>query len=165
MSESTQAATASHLVSPPSAGAPAADDARARWRQRIDRFGAGASLLCALHCAALPLIVVALPMLGLGFLADHRFEQGFVAFASTLAVTSLGLGFRHHRRLQPFGLLLPAIALLLGGVWFGAEHFARIHVVLVTLGGCLLAGAHVANLRLAQRHRCEAPPRTLACCR
>jgi hypothetical protein len=44
-----------------------------------DRFGATASFLCAIHCAALPLVIAALPALGLGFLADHRFERTFIA--------------------------------------------------------------------------------------
>src|SRR6478672_8405035 len=52
-----------------------------------DRFGATASFLCAIHCALLPFVIAVLPALGLAFLADHRFERGFIAFASVLALT------------------------------------------------------------------------------
>ncbi|HXD83673.1 MAG TPA: MerC domain-containing protein, partial [Rudaea sp.] len=44
-----------------------------------DRLGAAASLLCAVHCAALPFVLALLPALGLGFLANHGFERAFIA--------------------------------------------------------------------------------------
>ena len=39
---------------------------------RFDRLGATASFLCAVHCAALPLVIATLPAIGLGFLANHE---------------------------------------------------------------------------------------------
>jgi hypothetical protein len=114
-----------------------------------DRVGATASFLCALHCAALPLLLGILPALGLGFLADHAFERGFVAFASVFAAPSLILGFRRHQDFRAFALLVPAIALLVAGVACDPGRFA-LHAVLVTSGGLLLALAHLANQRFAQ---------------
>ncbi|MEO7072934.1 MAG: MerC domain-containing protein, partial [Rhodanobacter sp.] len=54
-----------------------------------DRVGATASFLCAVHCAALPFVLALLPFVGLGFLADHRFERGFVLFACVLGGIAL----------------------------------------------------------------------------
>src|SRR5690348_9027020 len=53
-----------------------------------DRVGATASFLCAVHCALLPFVIALLPLIGLGFLADHRFERVFVACAAALASRS-----------------------------------------------------------------------------
>ena len=116
-----------------------------------DRFGATASFLCALHCAALPLVLALLPALGLGFLADHRFERGFVAFASLLALASLIVGFRRHQRFRAFWFLAPGIALLFAGIAFEYRATA-LHAALVATGGTLVALAHLINLRLAHRH-------------
>lgn len=116
----------------------------------VDRFGATASFLCAVHCAALPLVLALLPALGLSFLADHGFERGFIAFASVLASWSIGSGYRHHRRPQAQWLLLPGLALLWMGAFIVDEHYGLgIHAALVAMGGVLLAGAHLTNLRFA----------------
>lgn len=117
-----------------------------------DRFGATASFLCAVHCALLPLIIAALPAIGLGFLANHRFERGFIAFASVLALTTLVVGFRRHRQFRAFWFLVPGIALLTAGIIVDFEHSAALHAVLVSLGGTLVAISHLTNLRLAHGH-------------
>jgi hypothetical protein len=116
-----------------------------------DRFGAGASFLCAVHCALLPLVIAILPALGLGFLADHRFEHAFIAFASMLALTALIVGFRRHQRFRAFWFLVPGIALLFAGVVVEYDSMV-LHAVLVAMGGSLVALAHLTNLRLSHRH-------------
>ncbi len=117
-----------------------------------DRFGATASFLCAIHCALLPFVIALLPALGLGFLADHAIERGFVAFACTLATTMLVLGYRRHRRPNALFVLLPALILLLVGVIEDGEQAAVAHVWLVSTGGSLLALSHLVNLRLSHVH-------------
>jgi len=117
-----------------------------------DRFGATASFLCAVHCALLPLVIAALPALGLSFLANHHFERGFIAFASVLALTTLYMGFRRHHRFRAFWFLAPGIALLTAGIIVDFEQSATLHAVLVSLGGTLVALSHLTNLRLAHGH-------------
>jgi len=117
-----------------------------------DRFGATASFLCALHCAALPLLMAVLPALGLGFLANHEFERAFIAFASVLALASLAIGFRRHRRVRAFWFLVPGVMLLLLGIVIDIDGQPLTHAVLVSLGGTLVALSHLTNLRLAHGH-------------
>lgn len=127
-----------------------------------DRFGATASFLCALHCALLPVIIAALPALGLSFLADHAYERAFVGFSVALAVTSLIFGFRRHHRLAAFLFMVPGVALLLTGVMISYDHTDIAHAVMVSMGGVLVMCAHIANLRLAHVHKhtptCACPP-------
>lgn len=126
-----------------------------RWSRLAalaDRFGATASFLCAIHCALLPFVIALLPTLGLGFLADHALERGFVVFACLLALTMLGLGYRRHRRPNALFLLLPAVLLLLAGVLVDSDRAVVAHAWLVTTGGSLLALAHLVNLRLSHVH-------------
>src|SRR6188768_3601535 len=93
-------------------------DVPRRWWHAADRLGATASFLCAIHCAALPFVIALLPLVGLSFLADHRFEAGFVGFACVLASFALVSGYRRHRRRLPLMLAAPGLLLLILGVTF-----------------------------------------------
>lgn len=106
-----------------------------RFAHLADRFGATASFVCALHCAALPLLLAVLPALGLGFLANHSFERGFIAFASVLALASLAFGFRRHRRFRAFWFLVPGVVLLIAGIVIDIDGRPLVHALLVSLGG------------------------------
>lgn len=127
--------------------------------EAADRIGATASFLCALHCAALPLILSLLPAIGLGFLADHSFEHWFIAFATVLATTMMIRGYRRHREALALALLAPGLVLLwLGGFVVDLESYGWWHAGLVASGGSAVALAHIVNLRLSQqasRYCCE----------
>lgn len=125
---------------------------KSRAWQVADRIGATASFLCAIHCALLPFVLALLPFVGLEFLADHRFERGFVLFACALALVALIRGFRRHQRPLPLLLAVPGLALLLLGVTYAEGYSVMLHSVLVTCGGLLLASAHFVNLRRDSRH-------------
>ncbi len=125
--------------------------ANARWWHLADRVGTAASFLCAIHCAALPFVLALLPVLGLSFLADHRFERGFVLFASLLALTSLIGGFRRHHQPVALMLAIPGLLLLLLGVTFAENYSIALHSVLVTCGGLMVAAAHFINLKTDRR--------------
>ena len=124
---------------------------KSHWWQTADRVGATASFLCAIHCALLPFVLAALPLLGLEFLADHRFERGFVMFACALALIALIRGFRRHQHPLPLLLAIPGLALMLLGVTWGDGVAPILHSALVTSGGLLLASAHFVNLRRSRR--------------
>lgn len=119
--------------------------------QLADRIGALASFLCAIHCAALPFVLALLPLAGLEFLADHRFERAFVVFACALALLTLARGYRRHGRPGPLLLALPGLALLLLGVSVGEQYPIVLHSTLVTCGGVLVSCAHFVNLRIDRR--------------
>ncbi len=118
-----------------------------------DKVGAAASFLCAVHCAALPFVLALLPAIGLGFLASHGFERGFIACASVLALTMAAIGYRRHRAARVFALLVPGLLMLwIGGFAFDLGHATLWHSLLVVAGGSCVALAHVVNLRLARTH-------------
>lgn len=126
---------------------------RSAFAHFADRVGATASFLCALHCAALPFVLALLPALGLGFLADHGFERGFIVCASGFALATLAYGYRRHRASRAFGFLLPGLTLLwLGGFVFDTHSGVGWHSLLVALGGSGIALAHLTNLRLVHGH-------------
>ncbi len=115
----------------------------------LDRVGATGSLLCAIHCALLPLLIVLLPSLGIAAWLGEDFERGFVLFVTLLGVFTLGWGYRRHRQVRPLGLLLPGFAALWTGVLYTPLHHALLpHAITMTLGGMMVGLAHLTNLRL-----------------
>src|SRR5678816_1807042 len=78
----------------------------------LDRLGATGSLLCAIHCALIPLLIALLPSLGLAIWFGEGFERGFVLFATLLGLFTLLWGYRRHRVVRALGLLIPGLAVL-----------------------------------------------------
>jgi len=119
----------------------------------LDRLGATGSLVCAIHCALLPLAIAGLPSLGIATWLGEGFEQGFVVFATLLGLFTLAWGYRHHRAVRALGMLVPGLAALWIGVLYEPIHHALIpHALTMTLGGTLVGFAHLANLRLVHVH-------------
>ena len=118
-----------------------------------DRFGFAASMLCAIHCAALPVVLALLPSLGIGVWLGEGFEQAFVLFATLLGLFTMAWGYRRHRAVRALWLLLPGLAVLWVGVLYAPLHETLVaHAVAMTLGGTLVGLAHLANLRLNHGH-------------
>lgn len=123
-----------------------------RFAVLVDRVGATASLLCAVHCVLLPFVLALLPLLGLEFLAGHTFERIFVSCAAVLASASILFAYRRHRKPQALFVMVPGIALLLFGIAVSLDTHVVLHTVAVVCGGVLVASAHITNLVLSHRH-------------
>lgn len=122
-------------------------------RSLIDRFGTAGSLLCAIHCALLPLLIAALPSLGVAKWLGEGFEQGFVIFATLLGLFSVAWGYRRHHGVRALLLMMPGLSVLWIGVLYGPLHHALVpHAIAMTFGGTLVGLAHLANLRLNHAH-------------
>ena len=119
----------------------------------LDRIGATGSLVCAVHCALLPLLFALLPSLGIAEWMGDGFELGFVVFASLFGLAILAWSYRRHRALRALGLLLPGLLALWVGLLLPALHHSLVpHAVVMTFGGTLVGLAHLANLRLNHGH-------------
>lgn len=116
--------------------------------RNADRVGFTASLLCAIHCATLPLLLALLPAFGLKLGGWVDFDQAFVVFATLLGATTLALGYRRHRIYRAWALLLPGLALVWAGSFTALHDHSLTHAAVMTAGGLLLAAAHLLNLRL-----------------
>ena len=100
-----------------------------------------------------PIPLVLLPVVGFGILASPGFERGFVLFATALAVASLWNGHRRHRRYRAMALLAPGLLALWSGILVPAIHdVALVHAAAMSIGGTLVAMAHLVNLRLTELH-------------
>ena len=98
-----------------------AGEGRSYW---MDRFGATASSLCALHCAICALGPALFGVLGLGFLLNQSVELGLAVIAIVFALASVALLWRQHRSKLVLGLLVLGILGLVvsRGLEMGAGH-------------------------------------------
>lgn len=116
-----------------------------------DRLGFAASLVCAIHCALVPLALAVLPALGLRLGGWVDFDQAFVVFAAVLGITTLSLGYRRHRAFHAWVWLVPGLALVGIGSFTPVHDHSIGHAVVMVAGGLALAAAHFTNLRLTHR--------------
>lgn len=118
-----------------------------------DSVGSVGAMICAAHCALLPVIIAALPALGMSALASTSLEWAFVMFATVLALTSLWQGYRKHRVYRALAFLVPGLLAVWAGVLIPNLHHSIVpHAVVMSVGGTLIAVAHIINLRLTHGH-------------
>jgi MerC mercury resistance protein len=117
---------------------------------RLDRLGAAASLTCAAHCAAMPLLIGLLPLVGLSFLAKEQTEWALVGLSFGVGSLSLIPSYaRKHRRWRPLMLFAFGASLIIA-VRLLAEDGSRLEALAMTLGALLIAFAHIFNRRLCR---------------
>jgi len=114
----------------------------------LDRFGMAASFVCAVHCVLTPILFTLVPLFGLTFLRDKRFDWTFIASSIVIGITSLVPSYlKKHRMLLPIILFGFGVILLIAARQFGSLR-AELPVV---LGGALLVvTAHRINRRLCR---------------
>ena len=111
----------------------------------LDKVGIGASLLCAIHCALLPVLFTTLPLFGIELLENEHVELGFIVFS--FAVGSLGLYAsykKHHQKIVPLLLFVIGISCLLFSNYLlgeSLEVFGKI------AGATAIIIAHIINWR------------------
>src|SRR5579862_6147998 len=107
----------------------------------VDAIGISASLLCAIHCAVLPLFFTSLPFFGLEILHNKLFEYGMIAFAGIISSYALFHGWKkHHHKILPLIIFLCGLCfLVLKEVFIGEE------LVLLIPAATTIVSAHVLN--------------------
>jgi hypothetical protein len=145
----------------------------------LDRVGAVASLACALHCAAIP-ILVSLSAGGVLSIIDNRpVEWGLVLLAGAVGTVSAWRGYRQHGNktvalvlaVAALGLVLATgfrpdvatddpeqfVAWLSRGAAAAPSSTDRLVTWIFPLMGVVIAVAHLVNLRLCRACRaCDA---------
>jgi hypothetical protein len=118
---------------------------RARLVSWFDGLAVGASVLCLIHCLALPIVIAALPALAARLDLGEGFHLAVLAFALPVSAVALGEGWRRHRGLTPLFVGAAGLVLLAAGLAF--EDWVAVETGVTVAGSLLLAGAHVANWR------------------
>lgn len=119
-------------------------------RNNIDNIGTCLSIFCAIHCLATPLLIIILPLVGLGILVSEPMELIIIGSIIVFACSSLIWGYKYHKKLYALLLLLTGIVVLV------ISHLSLtglLEIVMhVTAGLCLMC-AHLVNKYLCKH--CE----------
>jgi len=108
-----------------------------------DFLGFSASLLCAIHCSALPFFLSLAPLAGLQFLENPLIEYGMIVLSFFIASYALIYGYyRHHRK--PLALTIVLLGFLLIAIGHLLE-IARYEILFTSFGALIVASAHIIN--------------------
>lgn len=108
-----------------------------------DALGAGASFICAVHCALFPLLLSAVPLLGIQFFENPVIEYSLMVASFFIGLIALYRGYTYHH-----SNILPIILFAIG---FPILVFAHIRLqgvisyTLITLAAVMIISAHIIN--------------------
>jgi hypothetical protein len=126
-----------------------------------DRVAIAASSICLAHCLLLPVLLALSPSLSRIFNLPEEFHLAMVMLAIPVSAIAIGRGYRHH------GILAPAFVAAAGLIGLVVGAAAQLDIVMETgitvLGSCLLAGAHIGNLRLRRSTQSNNIPHCSSC--
>ncbi len=109
----------------------------------LDKVGMTTSLLCAVHCLALPFLLSAGLISGVSWINHHLLEWCLIVLAILIAGKSFIHSYRHkHRSTLPMTMAAIAFVFLLTSRMI-ADEFAG-HF-LTAVGGVILAVGHYVN--------------------
>lgn len=113
---------------------------------RLDKVAIGLSVVCLVHCLALPVLVLAAPAVGALVLGTES-PVHWLLLGLALPVSGYALwhGFRHHH--QRLALLLGCCGLALMFVAVAHLTAATLELPLTVAGVLVLLAAHLLNLR------------------
>ena len=120
-------------------------------RSRWDTLGISASVLCAIHCAVLPIALLIFPAISWRMpIEDHLFHQLMAFIVGGVGAAAFLSGYRKHRR-RPL-LLLASVGI--GAIFFGGFCHELLHTethelerISTLFGSAVLITAHMLNLR------------------
>lgn len=116
------------------------------WRKskiNWDALGTGASLLCAVHCAVLPLLLGIIPFMNIHSLENPFIEYSLLSSSFFIGTIALYRGYKyHHRKSIPVCLFSIGFPILVLGHIGVSGTLAQ---VLIALAAVLISTAHILN--------------------
>lgn len=113
----------------------------------IDHLGMAASLLCLLHCALTPLLILFLPTLDF---TDSWWTHFILAIGvGAFAILAFQRGYQHHHKLLPVTLGFAGLTLIILALFIDSEPHSGIdleHILPTVAGSILLVCGHALNM-------------------
>lgn len=119
-----------------------------KYRINWDALGITASMVCAIHCALLPLFLSSLPLFGINIIHNTAFEAGMIVLALCIGSYSLYHGYKKHHH-----SLLPLIIFSSGFIFLVVKQFfVHYETWLLIPAVTLIISAHLLNFRFCRVH-------------
>ena len=142
----------------------------------LDSLAISMAVVCAVHCLLTPVLIILFPILATTFWVQEDFHLWMILFVLPTTGFAMFLGCRKHKDSFVVGLSAFGLACLLAVSMYesffhfsqlsqsgsecvkcaqgGLNNYLSMTTFVNTLGGFLLAGAHVRNYRLCRRLQC-----------
>lgn len=111
----------------------------------LDFIGMSASMICALHCSAVPILLSLGFMNGTHMSHNHMFDITMLGIGLVIAIWSLWKDVTVHKSIAPIAIAVLGFTALSIGI--GMHLHNPIYNILGGLSVCL---AHIVNYRLAK---------------
>jgi hypothetical protein len=118
-----------------------------------DGVGILTSVICAIHCGLLPILVPIFPLFGVNIVHNLFFEWCMIVLAFLVGAYSLVHGFfKHHRSFLPLSLFLAGFVFLVAKQFFKSQEY-----LLLAFAVPLIISAHYINFKYCHRNKCSSP--------
>ena len=118
---------------------------------KIDKAGLVASLLCAIHCAILPVLLLIFPIISLSFFVTEMLEFIFLTISLVLGLLSVCFGVKTHKNWNILLYISTGFTFILVGKLMHNHHshniFSFVNILMVC-GGLMVAFSHYLNNKL-----------------
>jgi hypothetical protein len=118
---------------------------------RLEKMGFYLSVLCAVHCIAMPLIITLLPFMGSSFLNDHSWELFLIGLSMLLGVWVLWSDYQKHQIRLPLLLLVGSFLIKLIELAYLSHHY---EYLTAPIGAILIAAAYYLNWKHKEACSC-----------
>ena len=124
-----------------------------------DKAAISLSVLCIIHCLALPLIVVLLPVLTALNLQDEAVHWWILGAVVPTSLYALTMGCKKHKDYSVMVLGFVGLAILIATPFLGHDLLGESgESIFTTIGALIIAGGHLINQRLCRRSDCQCNP-------
>ena len=134
-------------------------------RANLDRIGAYASAICAVHCLITGIALGLLSYAGLGFMGSITADIAFLTVAVGVASLAIVHGIRQHHSYKPASIFALGLAMVVMGHFvFRHQHSVSetgfdlervLSTVFSVLGGLCFVLFHVMNMRMQKTCGCR----------
>lgn len=122
-----------------------------RLQTLLDGCAVAISAFCAVHCLALPLLLVLFPLLGATVLTDEAFHAILLWVILPTSLIAVGLAWGRHRDATVLTLVgIGLFMLVMAAVWAHDHAPAWVDQSGSVAGGFLLAAGHIRNFLLCR---------------
>ena len=124
-----------------------------------DKTAVSLSLVCAIHCLAMPMAVVLLPSVAALSLSDEAFHIWLLVAVLPFSIYALTMGCKKHKRYRLLLIGGAGLLVLSFAGFFGHDTLGHAWERWLTLiGASVIALGHLWNHRLCLRHdECGCP--------
>lgn len=111
---------------------------------------------CMVHCLALPILVTLFPIVQGSLLEEQYFHLILLGLILPTSLIALTVGCRKHKDRMTMVLGVVGLITLTFTAIFGHELFGILgERIITTLGGLILATAHIQNYRCCRKEDCQ----------